>query len=231
MRDYSRFDKYLDRLLQDVYAQPPDEGHTTWATQAVTTLGSIVQNCNTVLDIGCGQGFMKPIFEKMGYEWTGVTIGEDFAVCQSLGIENVHNSDMSFLPFEDNSFDIVFARHVLEHSPFSAITLMEWKRVCKGWLILIAPAPDYWGIRGRNHYSVLPYENLVWLFLRAGWGVLHQMNFTNRDPLFLKYWKIYQDSLEEDGLPGVRTEQTLMANPEKTVEYRFLLEQIEPVLE
>ncbi|NGX44882.1 MAG: hypothetical protein K940chlam2_00022 [Chlamydiae bacterium] len=231
MRDYARFDKYLDRLLQDVYAQPPDEGHTAWATQAVTTLGSIVQNCNTVLDIGCGQGFMKPIFEKMGYEWTGVTVGEDFAMCQSLKIENVHNADMTFLPFEDNSFDLVFSRHVLEHSPFPAITLMEWRRVCKGWLILIAPTPNFWTIRGKNHYSVLPKENLIWLLERSGWGVLHENEFTSRDPLFLRYWEVYQNTLDEDGKETPSTETAFEQIPNQVVEYRLLLEQMEPVLE
>lgn len=231
MRDFRRWDSYLNKLTHDIYAQPPDEGHTAWATQAVVTMASIVQGASSVLDVGCGQAFMKPIFEKMGYEWTGITIGEDFAICQSLGIENVHNADMSFMPFEDNSFDLIFARHVLEHSPAPILSLMEWRRVCKGWLILIAPTPNFWTIRGKNHYSVLPKENLTWLLARSGWGVLHENGFTSRDPLFLKYWKVYQASLDEEGNETDKTKVVYEQISDQVVEYRMLLEQIEPVLE
>ncbi len=229
MRNYERFDSYVNNLVQDVYAQPEDEGHTAWAKQAVATLGSIPQNCENILDIGCGQGFLQPVFESMGWDWTGVTLGEDYLVCKEKGL-NVYNEDMSFLDsFEDNSFDLLFARHVLEHSPFPVITLMEWKRVCKGWLILVAPAPDYWGTRGRNHYSIMPKEYLNWYLHRAGWHPLHDQDFTNRDPLFKQHWAVYQDAL---GLGGSeRAEAVLAENPMQTVEYRILCEPIEPEIE
>ena len=228
MRDYSRFDKCLDRLLQDVYAQPPDRGHTEWATDVVQELCTIPRNISSVLDVGCGQGFLSEAFEAIGLKWTGVTIGEDYRICESKGL-NVRDADMSFLPFEDNTFDLVFARHVLEHSPFPVITLMEWRRVCKGWLVLVAPSPDYWGWSGKNHYSVMSQDQLNWLLQRAGWKAIHSQIFTNRDDNFMKHWKVLQQARFEKGDEGEA--EVFKANPDVDVEYRMLLEKVEPTLE
>lgn len=210
-RDYGRFDSYLNHLTQDVYAQPPDEGHTAWAKNVVRTLCTIPRGLSTVLDVGCGQGFLKEEFEKIGLEWTGVTIGEDFVICKEGGLP-VHNVDMSFLPFDDKSFDLIFARHVLEHSPFPIVTLMEWKRVCRGWMVLVAPAPYYWGVRGRNHYSVMWRDQLLWTLARAGWKPIHLLEFDNQSEEFAEH------------VPHEQREK-------KTVEYRMLCEQIEPEVE
>jgi SAM-dependent methyltransferase len=235
MRDYARFDQYLDRLSQDIYAQPPDPGHTAWAMDAVRSLCTIPQGITNVLDAGCGQGFLAEAFTDMGLAYTGITLGEDFKVCQSKGL-NVYEADMTFLPFEDKSFDLVFARHVLEHSPFPILTLMEWKRVSRGWLVLVAPAPGYWGQRGRNHYSVVPLATLEWWLARAGWAPIHSLFLTNRSPRFIEFWELYQvlDTEEESETAmqlhavGIDTpEQLLEENPEVIVEYRLLCEPIQ----
>lgn len=206
MRDFARFDAYLNRLTQDVYAQPPDGGHVAWGMQAIQTLFSIPQGCKNVLDIGCGQGQFAAAFEAAGLSWTGVTIGEDFHAAAAKGL-NVRQADMTFLPFEDESFDLIFVRHALEHSPCPVVTLMEFRRVCRGWMGLILPAPEYWGVRGRNHYAVLPRDNWLWLLARAGWRPLHEHLFTTDDPLFRTYWA--------SELPPAENQP---------VEYRFLCE-------
>ena len=211
MRNFERFDRHLNALLHDIYAQPPDAGHTEWAKHAFETLCGIPKGTKTVLDVGCGQGFMAPLFAAEGIEWTGVTIGEDYEACKAKGL-NVINSDMTFLPFEDRTFDMVFARHVLEHSPFPVVTLMEWRRVCGGYLVLIAPCPDYWKIRGRNHYSVLWEDQLEWLLLRSGWRPIHTYNFDTSHDLFKKH-VLYQGKVDQ------------------VVEYRMLCESILPEVE
>lgn len=211
-RDYRRFGKYVTKLSGDVYAQPPDEGHTAWATSAARALCSIPEGCETILDVGCGQGFMQPVLEnELGLAWTGVTIGEDYRVCEKAGL-SVREADMSFLPFKDNEFDLIFARHVLEHSPFPVITLMEWRRVCKGWMILISPSPDMWGVRGRNHYAMLWDDQLEWLLERSGWNILHETELTEFDEEYLRFAK--HEPVED-----------------RTVEYRMLCEQIKPIME
>lgn len=228
MRDYKRFDEHLDQLTGDVYAQPPDPAHTEWAKQVVSGYCTTAHGVSNVLDVGCGQGFLAEEFESIGLDWTGVTIGEDYRICKEKKL-NVRESDMSFLPFKDGEFGLVFARHVLEHSPFPIITLMEWRRVCSGWLVLVAPGPDYWGWGGKNHYSVMSADQLGWLLKRAGWSAIHASQFTNRDPAFIKHWKVYQQALFEGGEKGAQ--EVFDANPKVDVEYRMMLEKVEPQLE
>lgn len=222
MRDYKRFENYVTRLTQDVYAQPPDDGHKDWAQTVVKTLCAIPQSINNVLDVGCGQGFCKPMFDQIGLAWTGVTIGEDYVVCKDAGL-NVEKADMSFLPFEDDSFGLVFARHVLEHSPFPLITLMEWRRVCKGWMCIVVPAPDYWGYGGANHYSMMGVEPLKRLLARAGWKPIHESIFTTFDPAFSEY--VENPYFTEKGGYGEQGSSVIVKTPlDVDVEYRLLCE-------
>ncbi len=60
MRDYTKLDQYLDKLKDDVYAQPPDESHAAWAMDGVS--GMLSSDVESVLDVGCGHGFCMYIF-------------------------------------------------------------------------------------------------------------------------------------------------------------------------
>jgi len=228
MRDYKHIDRYLTELLQDTYPQPADPGHTAWAMQAVLSLCTAAKGIPTVLDVGCGQGFLAGAFEELGMKWTGVVIGQDYTVCKHLGL-NVFNMDMSFLDFEDESFDLVFARHVLEHSPMPILTLMEWRRVSRNYLCLVAPAPHYWGVRGKNHYSIVEKPKLKWWLERSGWEVLKEEDMSTRSYAFLKHNEVYQEALEKghDKAQEVLDE----SYPEGPVEYRFLCQKGEMVRE
>jgi SAM-dependent methyltransferase len=46
------------------------------------------------------------------------------------------------LPFEDDSFDFVFASHVLEHFPDPIRALQEWLRVARRYVVLVVPHRD-----------------------------------------------------------------------------------------
>ena len=171
MRDFINVDRYLNELTGDIYAQPPDEGHTDRARLIINKWIPNLDPCETVLDVGCGQGFTSFMFQHLGKTWEGVTLGQDYVRCVELGL-NVKNADMTFLPHENDSFHLIFARHVLEHSPMPLLTLMEWHRVSSNWLCVVSPTPDYWGTIGKNHYSVVHAQTLKWLLQRAGWYVI-----------------------------------------------------------
>ncbi len=180
--DFTHISQYLQALRGDIYPQKPDPGHTDLALSLLAQwLPSIsTTEPHTVLDIGCGQGFCQEFFELSGWAWTGVTLGEDYTVCKQLGL-NVHNADMSFLPFADDSFTLGFARHVAEHSPMPLLTLLEWNRVIKEYLIFIVPKPsksdnDPSGeiVGGRNHYALFPRPQWEALLKWAGWKVAWQ---------------------------------------------------------
>ncbi len=89
--------------------------------------------------------------------------------------------DQSFLEFEDETFDIIWARHVIEHSIFPYYTLHEFKRVLKqtGLLYLEMPAPDTdcHHERNLNHYSVLTRSAWTSLIERAGFIIADRVSY------------------------------------------------------
>ena len=238
MHDYTRFDQYYESLCGDVRAQPPDMAHSEWAIQsALWFLDSDEAGVSgsasalKILDVGCGQGFMQPVFASRGIEWTGVTIGEDYEIASKTYPGRVRNADMTFLPFEDGEFDLVFARHVLEHSPFPVITLMEWRRVATKALCLVAPSPDYWLWYGQNHYSMTSDIGMEWWLRRAGWMPKTKIVFHSRHDSFLKHLKPYQDALNQKDIYKRSPEAVLKVYPKQNVEFRYVCEASEPVIE
>lgn len=180
MRNYQFIDKYLNSLVSDIYPQPPDPGHTAMALQVIDKFVPSIKIQN-VLDIGCGQGFLRNKFVGMNIDWTGITLGDDYKVCFEKGYK-VFPMDMSFLDLADNSFDLLFTRHVLEHSPFPLLTLMEWYRVSKKYLIVVLPSPKFFKFFGRNHYAVMTNTHFLWLAARAGWRAI-QKDYTHEQEL------------------------------------------------
>jgi SAM-dependent methyltransferase len=208
-RDYTNFHNHLVELDKDVYSQPSDPGHTAWATDAITDLckGLEVEN---VLDVGCGQGFCSDIFTSMNMHYTGITAS---LADVKAGLDEERNIALgyaTFLPYGDNSFDLIFARHILEHSPFPLITLMEWYRVTKKYLVLVMPAWEYWLVGGINHYSMLGRDQLWHLMKRAGWYIKEDQDFITSHKRFMEFFRVGEKSREFPGEP-------------KVVEYRYLL--------
>lgn len=171
VRNYKYVDQHLNELLDDVYAQPEDIGHTTLALEVIKRWITKLTTCESVLDAGCGEGFLQPAFADLDIEYTGVCLGEDYIKAKERG-RNVEKHDFNFMPYDSESFDMIFARHALEHSVMPIITLMEWHRIAKYWLCLIMPKPKYWTFIGRNHYSVMALSQCRFLLQRSGWKIM-----------------------------------------------------------
>jgi SAM-dependent methyltransferase len=173
MRDYTNIDRYLTELSQDIYRQPSGhDEHYNLAYKVIDLWMSRLTSCKSVLDAGCGDGFAADFFEKTwGIEYEGIALGEDYLFAKETN-RNVKKMDFSFLEYEDSSFDLVFSRHSLEHSPMVILTLMEWHRVAKNWLGLVLPHPDFYTYTGKNHYAVMNHEQIAWLLERTGWKII-----------------------------------------------------------
>lgn len=141
---------------------------------------------SVILDIGCGSGYFLDLMKERGYtNLTGVTLSEaDAKLCQGKG-HRVKMHDMTFLPqtegFIEESQDMLFVRHALEHSPYPIFTLIEFNRILthRGLAYIEVPAPDC--ERGHefnaNHYSILGGTQWFALFQRTGFNIKDSKNF------------------------------------------------------
>ena len=197
MRNYKHIESHLDELLEDVYPQPVDEGHTALALDVIDNWIADLDNCDSVLDVGCGEAFLQPAFEYLGIKYTGVCLGEDYTKANKLG-RSVEKHDFNFMPYKDEQFDLVFARHALEHSVMPLISLMEWHRVATRWLCLIMPKPKYWTFIGRNHYSVMALSQCRFLLQRAGWKIVGEdhSHYTEYRFMCEKVHRVFEPEVE-----------------------------------
>lgn len=172
MRNYTHIDKYLDYLQSEIYPQPICEDHRKSTIDALNQLLPKISPVKKVLDIGCGQGAALAYFKQHNYDATGIVLGEqDYQVCIEKGYK-VIKADMTFMDeIPDESFELVFSRHSLEHSPMPLLTLMEYNRVLELQKYVIIIVPNLGGLYGENHYSV--FTKKIWkrLFSLAGFEI------------------------------------------------------------
>lgn len=98
-------------------------------------LGNHHKNHHTVLDVGCGGGFLSNDLALAGFKVTGVDLS-----LESLKVAEVYDStrsvkyeqaDAFHLPYPDESFDVVTAMDFLEHVDDPARVIKEFSRVLK----------------------------------------------------------------------------------------------------
>src|SRR5688572_30174220 len=106
-RDYTNLERYLNMLAGDIYPQPEDEGHTDLSQEVINRWMSGLTGCESVLDVGCGEGFCQPMFEEWGIKYTGICLGADYLKAKKLE-RSVQKMDFNFLDYKDESFDLVF---------------------------------------------------------------------------------------------------------------------------
>ena len=177
MRDYSRLDKFLDSLRGEIYAEPPSEPAISVTAMMVQSLKDkgVLKAGIDVLDVGCGQGVALKHFKEAGAKATGITIGADYDVCKAEGYD-VIEADQNFLEYPDQCFDLLWCRHVLEHSAFPLFTLAEYYRLLRagGYAYVELPAPDTSAFHHENpnHYSVFGLSAWSSLMRRTGFTIV-----------------------------------------------------------
>jgi 2-polyprenyl-3-methyl-5-hydroxy-6-metoxy-1,4-benzoquinol methylase len=118
----------------------------------------------SVLDAGCGTGHGTLALAERGANVVAVDLGRDLLLnttrrvrCQPV------LSDITQLPFANNTFDVVFSSEVIEHTPNPLATVMELDRVLKpgGHLVLSTPC-KLWQlpVRIASALRLRPYDGL-----------------------------------------------------------------------
>lgn len=110
-----------------------------------------VPRANRALDVGCSAGYVLAAAQSLGLEPVGV----DYAAFASQmaherGFASA-TASLTALPFQDASFDIVTAKHTLEHVDAPKTALAEVKRVLKpgGVTMIVVPDATYWKATAR----------------------------------------------------------------------------------
>lgn len=171
----SRLADFMQKVAGETYAEPLSEGHSFITAQILPIVCEGLPVDADILDVGCGQGVALRHFRDMGHSPIGIALNpEDVRVCREQGF-TVLEMDQNDLRFTDGGFDLVWARHVLEHSIAPYFTLHEFARVLRpgGVLYVEVPAPDTacQHTENRNHYSVLGLEMWKSLIVRSGFDI------------------------------------------------------------
>ena len=133
--------------------------HTKTEKQAQTNMLKLIadklgiENGMTVLDAGCGQGFVeKYLTSKIDASFTGIMITPREVKVATKQLNNNPKGNVKFLladyhelPFDDNSFDIVFTVETLAHARNLQQVLFEFYRVLNpgGKIVLFEYEWDY----------------------------------------------------------------------------------------
>lgn len=109
------------------------------------------------LDIGCGNGKFMLAMNSLGWQFEGVEFNPVAVdVCREAGLKVVHG-DLQAGAYEDESFDLITARHVIEHIPDPENFVGEIARVLKkgGRIVIQTPNSRALGRRwfGTNWYA------------------------------------------------------------------------------
>lgn len=175
----SRMENFiLDRGEAESYPEPRCELHDNITKEMAGIVAKLLPVGGRVLDVGTGQGPALEWFTGHGFDVRGIASNrEDVAACVAKGYR-VAFGDQNDL--EDYNivagFDLVWARHVLEHSICPFWTLFEFNRILKPGGILYAemPAPETSSHHQHNpnHYSVLGDQAWMSLICRSGFEIV-----------------------------------------------------------
>lgn len=100
---------------------------------------SFVNGDNSVVELGCGP--KKTIERAIGID--RVPSGTPIPHLQGqLSVADIVADVTNALPLEENSQDVVIARHILEHCVDSIGTVLKWKKIIRPGGKLIVAVPD-----------------------------------------------------------------------------------------
>jgi len=119
----------------------------------------------SIVDVGCGTGFMLDKIREQRPELTRIC-GVDFAIDDAdalPGIEYVA-AKVESLPFKDAEFDTVICTHVIEHVLDYRASIAELRRITKKRLIIVVPREREYRYTFNPHFNFFPYTHS---FLRA----------------------------------------------------------------
>ena len=183
---------YRELCLSHVYSEPDTNMHMMVMSHVIPRFVEkhSIDDSKKILDIGCGQGYGMLKFAELGCtNISGLTLSkEDADAARDRGFD-VAEEDMSFQSADDATYDVLFARHSLEHSPYPLLTLLEFYRILKpgGIVYVEMPSPQCTRLLEEydNHYAIKGPRQWQALMTRAGYININvgelKFNITNNE--------------------------------------------------
>lgn len=157
-------------------------------TYELENIAKLLPSKATILEIGAGTGWQAKALEMKGHSVVAVDLPS--STYSSNRVIDIIEYDGKTLPFNDNSFDIIFSSNVLEHVHSLNDLLKENQRVIKpnGHLIHVLPSSS-WRV-WTNITNILKFGQLptahgehadnciveIYFFSRRWWANLFQNN-------------------------------------------------------
>lgn len=151
-------------------------------------------NIDSVLDVGCGEGFTLARFkkEKIGKVYEGIE-ADDVAIELSKKLYpslNIKKGDIYTLPYKSNFFDLVVCTEVLEHLDEPRKAYKELIRVSRKYILLSVPNEPWFTFQ-----RMARFQNIM----HFGAHPEHIQHWTYS--AFLKFVKVKNVKLIEKKLP------------------------------
>jgi len=121
-----------------------DEWRTICAIDKASNIEHMVAglrpSIESVLDVGCGTGVvLEQIAEKkIGNRLAGIEVGTELSQHARKDL-HIRGYDGQTIPYEDKTFDLVYATHVLEHVLNEREFLYELRRVSRKYVYVEVP--------------------------------------------------------------------------------------------
>ncbi len=115
---------------------------------------NIDKSAKTLLDVGCGRGFLlNYIGDHTNLATTGCDLYDEVATLKKAAYKR---GTIYKLPFEDNAFDVVTCSHTIEHLRELPEAIAELKRVAKKQLFIVTPCQRYYFYTLDHHLNFYP---------------------------------------------------------------------------
>ena len=127
--------------LEVTYGDTPFTTYPLQLTKYLVDKYQIQKGCR-LLDIGCGRGEFLNGFINQGVDGFGFDqsdAAKSFCPSASIEVGNIEG----ILPYEDNFFDVIYNKSVIEHFYYPEKILTEIHRILKPRGLLITMTPDW----------------------------------------------------------------------------------------
>ena len=140
--------KHKEWLAKEVwskesYYQQSHQGSFDLAHPGMKILRELTSKAKNILDLGCGEGTRLNLVTNKKQSGCGIDLSDKAIKIARERYPDLkfYQGDLETLPFESESFDLLYAAFVLEHLDNPTKVLLEARRVLRqgGYLVLISP--------------------------------------------------------------------------------------------